>query len=579
MVRVALRLPLLLAASLLCLSACGGGGGGGNSPTPPSPNRPSLVLTSNSLSFSARVPGDGVPTQAISAVVTRTNELTGTLYVLVTSTGPAVQNISGVAISGATGTAVVTPASSDSLGSGTHSSTITVRACMNSANCASGELAGSPATINVTYTVGALVRRHAFTVSQQGLALASMPSRSVLTRTVRVTDSLGHAAPWSASSDQPWLTVTSTGVTPGDLVVTANPAGLAADQTHFATVTVTSGESGVQLSDTIRVGLWAGSQDPVSPLLTSGSFTETITDPIRPLSYSHAQGNTLSVHHVYTGQLVATLNFGQLLGDMAVAPDGSRLFVGDCNCVGSSGITAVDLETRAIAPSWILQSRGGYLSHLEYVRADGMGLIITGRHHVVVAGTGVEIPAAGELFLDEFGWYSNVIVASRDGSLVCSVTRGISSGRFGCYTLQYSDSVGGIAVFRPTGGGETGLGNRDAAMRPDGSRLFAIQPYRVLSYALPSASYAGELATMSTPNNVELLPDGRMLVGAANPTNGMDVQIYDANNAALGGFRLVTNSDWGLIDDQLKVSADGLRIVSLAEYGISSRSMQFTDTP
>jgi len=40
---------------------------------------------------------------------------------------------------------------------------------------------------------------------------------------------------------------------------------------------------------------------------------------------------------------------------------------------------------------------------------------------------------------------------------------------------------------------------------------------------------------------------------------------FDADNTSLGDFRLVPTVGWTLLSDQLKVSADGLRIVALTE--------------
>jgi hypothetical protein len=46
-----------------------------------------------------------------------------------------------------------------SLGTGTFTGTMTIRACMDSPTCASGELAGSPRTVNLNYVVGANVQQ------------------------------------------------------------------------------------------------------------------------------------------------------------------------------------------------------------------------------------------------------------------------------------------------------------------------------------------------------------------------------------------------------------------------------------
>jgi len=68
--------------------------------------------------------------------------------------GSAVANVSNFTISGNSGQAAVTPAFASRLGAGTFAGTVTVHACLNDQTCATGELAGSPQVINVTYTIG-----------------------------------------------------------------------------------------------------------------------------------------------------------------------------------------------------------------------------------------------------------------------------------------------------------------------------------------------------------------------------------------------------------------------------------------
>lgn len=149
-------LRVLVSASalifLLSLAGCGGGRGddGGGTPTP------SFRLSTNSLTFSAASPGAYVPPQSVGATVSGVSG--GTLYFRIAVSGAAVQSVSNVTITSATtGVASVFPASSAILGIGTHRSTITVTACLNDPNCASGVLAGSPQVVDVTYQIGGLV--------------------------------------------------------------------------------------------------------------------------------------------------------------------------------------------------------------------------------------------------------------------------------------------------------------------------------------------------------------------------------------------------------------------------------------
>lgn len=203
-----------IAVTTLTVSACGGGGGGNGGGGSPPATGPSLSLSTQSMTFTARAPGVDAPAQNVTATVTDAAQITGTLYFVVTIEGPAVRTVGNIVVnSQSTGTATVTPQLSSTLGPGTHTSTIRVAACVGSATCASGHLRNSPQTINVTYTVDQFRSRHKLLASDSGVAFTSLPSLAKLTRTLQVRDSQGHAIPWSASSDQSWLNVTATGIT------------------------------------------------------------------------------------------------------------------------------------------------------------------------------------------------------------------------------------------------------------------------------------------------------------------------------------------------------------------------------
>jgi hypothetical protein len=79
----------------------------------------------------------------------------GTLFIRVTITGSAVAEVSGPVITAPNqGQLTVVPAQPATLGSGTHTSTITLIACTTDINCSGPQLPGSPQVVNVTYQVG-----------------------------------------------------------------------------------------------------------------------------------------------------------------------------------------------------------------------------------------------------------------------------------------------------------------------------------------------------------------------------------------------------------------------------------------
>lgn len=146
---------VIASMAVALLSACGGGGGGSG---PPPPSGPKFTLNASTLTFSAANPNSPAPApQVVSASATGT--LSGTLYVIVKWSGAAVSNVTNIILDGAnTGQGSVVPVSPAALGVGTFSGIVTVAACLNDPTCATGQLAGSPATLNVTYSIGSSVQ-------------------------------------------------------------------------------------------------------------------------------------------------------------------------------------------------------------------------------------------------------------------------------------------------------------------------------------------------------------------------------------------------------------------------------------
>jgi hypothetical protein len=115
-------------------------------------------VSSSVLAFNATEPKSAKPAgQTLTGTVTGTISGT-TLYILVGVAGSVIETVSAPVISGDSGSVLVTPVEPMSLGAGTFTGTMTVRACVDSPTCASGELSGSPRTVNVTYTVGSSVQ-------------------------------------------------------------------------------------------------------------------------------------------------------------------------------------------------------------------------------------------------------------------------------------------------------------------------------------------------------------------------------------------------------------------------------------
>lgn len=151
-----MRIVRLLACSIvaLALHGCGGGGGGGDSGGRGGTSG-SLTLSPGELTYATNDMTFTPLDQTLSATI-NTNA-SGTIYLRVEVSGPAVALVDNIQITGpTTGRARVVAAPAVALGPGSHSSTIKVTACTSGPTCPSG-IIGSPQVVNVTYTVTGVI--------------------------------------------------------------------------------------------------------------------------------------------------------------------------------------------------------------------------------------------------------------------------------------------------------------------------------------------------------------------------------------------------------------------------------------
>src|SRR5260221_4860316 len=251
---------LVQIVGVLGVAACGGGGGGGGEPPPGR-----FSVSTHSLSFSAASPRAAIPpSQTIVATVG--GNLSGTLYILISSVGPAVGSIGSVVItSSTTGQATVFPVSPASLGIGTFASTITVRACLNDQTCATGQLSGSPQTITVSYTVSGL------SASSSTVNLSALETLGSAAAPIDLSNAAGSAS-WTSSiaytgvGPSGWLTLTPPSAP--SLPATINfSGGPLAPGTYTATATLSAG------TDSLPVGVTYIVIKALTPAPASLSYT------------------------------------------------------------------------------------------------------------------------------------------------------------------------------------------------------------------------------------------------------------------------------------------------------------------
>ena len=422
---------------------------------------------------------------------------------------------------------------------------------------------------------------HKLLVDGNGVAFAKTPSLSKLTRTLKVRDDLGLPTSWTAAKTQPWLTVTGSGTAGDDLVLTADPTGLAADSLSFDTVTITSSDASVENTEKVRVGLWVGSADPAATTSIGITTANVAADPIRPYAYA-AVGGDIKVYNVYTGSLVATVTgvSSGTVGFMTVSHDGSTLYALDTT---NSEIVPVNLDTQAAGTPFSV-SLLNPVSVIDYTRTNGVELILSGN------GGQIFDPKTGLGFLTPFAG-NTVVAASRGGTRFCTVDVGISAYSISCPTLDFTSLNGGRLLLGNTStvSGVSGNG-KDVALSGDGASLYvASGGVSELSKYLTSGSnpsYVGAgnspAPTGLHPNNAEIAWDGRILASAPIlSTDPADVWVFDANGAPLTTLKISAGGVNQVIDRQLRVSGDGIRLITITgDQGFNTNfNLNFTTLP
>ncbi len=424
---------------------------------------------------------------------------------------------------------------------GTHSTVITVIANVNGDSITQ--------TVPVKFNLDA----HKIIVADNGVAFSSTPTWSRVTRTVKVTDNMGLPTNWSATSNQSWLSVTPAGTADGNLVLTANPAGLAPDKFYEATVSLTSTDATVENRETIQVGFWVGSTTPTNSFKLATQYLEVKADPVRPYVYAHNGGASIDVIHVYTGATIFTMpSVGARLGDMTISRDGSKLFVVDAT---NSKIIPVDLATRTALTSWPMLQAG----RLEFSRPNGVS--------VILAGDGRAYDASGRV-LGNVMPSGAIYSASRDGKFFYSLNIESSLSTLLGFSIDYTAMNSGTLLVKNFAVGSNATTNpsngQDIAVSADGLIVYSANsdPYEFLQYNATDLTSRGALPGTANPNNVQVGSDGRVYGAVANWYAPADVWSYDANGVALKNYR-VGGYAKTILPRQLVISGDGLMMIVL----------------
>jgi hypothetical protein len=428
-------------------------------------------------------------------------------------------------VSASAATLAVAPAPS-AAPSGTHQGTVSFSAAVN----------GDVVTAALPVTLA--LDEHRLLASDDGVAFASMPGLERLSRTLVIRDNFGAATPWTATTSAAWLTATA-GTASGELVVAADPTGLAADTVHEATVTIASDGPGVA-PETVRVGLWIGSATPPAIQTVSGAFRMVAVDPVRPYAYVHRGGPDIEVYNVFTGALVATFaRVAPALGNLEISTDGSHLFATDET---NLQIVPIDLPGGAKGTGWTVP----YTPRtIVYARTNGRGVVFAGGVRAFDVTTGAVLDPA-PLYLST----EAVADAAVDGTRACWAPTGWSGHDVNCHALDYTAVDGHLVVGVASIGSTFGY-NGDLALNGDGTRVF----------------HQDGVWNTATMTPVQTLPmrgrafavarDGRVLVATFAPYDPADLDVRDTQGFVLASYR-VAGVGRTVLDAQLEVTGDGL---------------------
>jgi len=285
-------------------------------------------------------------------------------------------------------------------------------------------------------------------VSHTGVAFSAYPTAaSRLSTSVAVVDSAALGLEWSASSNQDWLLAEPSDTAPGELELSADPAGLEPGKVHFGEVVVASDEPGVEDTEHIQVGLFVASADPPEvwdfelEVFEGGDSLKYVIDPVRPYVYLTSMDDAIRRFPLHPdlddGQPTVFGDLGEQLGDLTISDDGSKLFVAD---VGSEKLLVLPLPD----PDEPLQIWDGGWSRPTFVRTFGQELVFGDDNVAREAATGN--PVLEDAYDDPSGENPVLFAPTRHGHLIFAsdqVAVGSSGARsFHEYAFGYSELEG-----------------------------------------------------------------------------------------------------------------------------------------
>jgi Viral BACON domain len=404
-------------------------------------------------------------------------------------------------------------------------------------------------------------------VSRTGVAFHASPSRSMLTRTLKVLSSIDrNDVEWKATSDQPWLTVTQSGMAGDDLFLQADDRELAADATYFATVTVRSDDKSVENYETIRVGFTVSSQDAEDisinfikneSIPTSGP--SIVASSVEPLVFISVN-NQISAYDTITGALIRS--FGTIVprvGAMALSQDGLKLFVYDMNNLTIVEIDATSGEILYRYPAEHSASNGVFVPMPGYLRPNGKPILIGAGDYIYDLENREQIGSS--YFPKPYG-YS--LTTNENPSWVVTTEGTLHEFFYSALEKPEGKLRNEIVASTTTAQGREG----QACINATGNRIYTASgsPYNFFGTGIESLTLEQTLPGTAYPNSIICSWTGMIIGGASSFYNSPDVYVYDGSTGSslLNVSSSTKTSYRELVDRGLAISGDSQRLISLS---------------
>ena len=393
-----------------------------------------------------------------------------------------------------------------------------------------------------------------------GVALSQFPSYNRLSRSVPVDLTRNHdAVSWTATSSQPWLSVTQSGMTGQLITLTATPGTLTQNTAHIAIVTVSTSELGpAPVTANIRVSLWLGSSDPQTLAITQP--TESLAaNPIEPWVYVNPGNTSIVVLNVYTGALVTTFSeVAPTIGEIVVSPDGYQLFAVDTT---NYKIIELNAVTGKQVASFALDGPVDSFFSFAYARPiTGATLFAVGEPAIRVAnGERISKPLTST-----HKFLTPLLQATPDGSRLAVLERGEAPGSL--YTFSVSGAAGQLTITPQKTATLNGGGSAALTFSSDGSRLYPAsgEVYEFDVYDWSTLKQVQTLPAGDFPGNAMFDSLGDFIGSSDGIYQTDDIFIFDTAGYSLGSVPTTTyDYSNGLASNSMAISGDSTRVISV----------------